>query len=84
MPDLTRIERIEIAFLFGLIILNGLFAMSENALISSRKLSLQKLSDAGDGAAMAAITLATTPLNSLRRFIGITTIGILNGIVCDD
>ncbi|MGV7242055.1 hemolysin family protein [Caballeronia sp. M23-90] len=72
----------EIAFLFGLVILNGLFAMSEIALISSRKSRLQKLSDAGDGAARAAITLGNDPNKFLSTVqIGITTIGILNGIV---
>jgi putative hemolysin len=67
VPDLTRIE---IAFLFGLIVLNGLFAMSENALISPRKSSLQKFSDASDGAAMAAITLGNDPIKFLATVHG--------------
>ena len=44
----------EIAILFLLILLNGIFAMSEIALVTARKARLQKLIDANDGAAIAA------------------------------
>ena len=47
----------EIAILFALIILNGLFAMSEIALVTARKARLQKLIDEGDKAAAAAVKL---------------------------
>jgi putative hemolysin len=72
----------EIALLFGLIVLNGLFAMSEIALVTSRKLRLQKLADAGDGASKVALELGNDPNKFLSTVqIGITSIGVLNGIV---
>ncbi len=72
----------EILFLFALILLNGLFALSEIALVTARKARLQKLADAGDRAAAAAIRLGEDPTRFLSTIqIGITSIGILNGIV---
>lgn len=72
----------EIALLFGLILLNGVFAMSEVALITARKARLQRLADAGDGAARAALNLGDDPNKFLSTVqIGITSISILNGIV---
>jgi putative hemolysin len=72
----------EIALLFGLIVLNGVFAMSEIALMTARRVRLQKLSDAGDKAAQAALQLGEDPDKFLSTIqIGITSISILNGIV---
>lgn len=72
----------EIAFLFGLIIINGVFAMSEIALMTARKARLQKLVDAGDSAAEAALQLGDDPNKFLSTIqIGMTSIGILNGII---
>lgn len=72
----------EIAILLGLIIFNGIFAMSEIALLTSRKARLQKLAEAGDGAATAALNLSNDPNEFLSTVqIGITSIGILNGIL---
>jgi putative hemolysin len=72
----------EIAILFALILLNGLFAMSEIALVTARKARLQKLMDEGDAAAIAAIKLGEDPTRFLSTIqIGITSIGVLNGIV---
>lgn len=72
----------EIAILLGLIVLNGVFAMSEIALVTARKARLQKLADAGDSAAAAAMELGEDPNRFLSTVqIGITSIGILNGIV---
>jgi len=72
----------EIALLFGLIIINGIFAMSEIALVTARKIRLQKLADAGDSAALAALHLGEDPNKFLSTVqIGITSIGVLNGIV---
>src|SRR6476661_712332 len=72
----------EIALLLGLVLLNGLFAMSEIALMTARKARLQKLSEAGDNGARAAILLGDDPNKFLSTIqIGITSIGILNGIV---
>jgi putative hemolysin len=72
----------EIAILFALIVLNGLFAMSEIALVTARKARMQKLLDEGDGAAAAAVKLGEDPTRFLSTIqIGITSIGVLNGIV---
>ncbi len=72
----------EITILFALILLNGLFAMSEIALVTARKVRLQKLVDEGDSAAAAAIKLGEDPTRFLSTIqIGITSIGVLNGIV---
>jgi putative hemolysin len=72
----------EIAILLGLIVLNGVFAMSEIALMTARKARLQKLAEAGDLSAGAAIQLGDDPNRFLSTVqIGITSIGILNGIV---
>jgi putative hemolysin len=72
----------EIAILFALILLNGLFAMSELALVSARKVRLQKLIDQGDKSAAAAVKLGEDPTRFLSTIqIGITSIGVLNGIV---
>lgn len=72
----------EIAILFALIFLNGLFAMSEIALVTARKVRLQKLVNEGDKSAAAAIKLGEDPTRFLSTIqIGITSIGVLNGIV---
>lgn len=72
----------EIAILFALICLNGLFAMSEIALVTARKARLQKLIDEGDSGAEAAVKLGEDPTRFLSTIqIGITSIGVLNGIV---
>jgi putative hemolysin len=72
----------EIAILFALILLNGAFAMSEIALVTARKARLQKRVDEGDAAAAAAVKLGEDPTRFLSTIqIGITSIGVLNGIV---
>jgi putative hemolysin len=72
----------EIAILFGLILLNGAFAMSEIALITARRGRLQKLAEEGDRGAIAAMKIGEDPNQFLSTVqIGITSIGVLNGIV---
>jgi len=72
----------EVAILFGLIVLNGIFAMSEIALVTSRKARLQKLIEGGDDGAQQALLLGEDPTKFLSTIqIGITSIGVLNGIV---
>ena len=64
-----------------LTLLNGVFAMSELALASSRKARLMALSEAGDRGAGAALKLLESPTQFLSTVqVGITSIGILNGI----
>jgi putative hemolysin len=72
----------EIMILFMLILLNGVFAMSEIALVTSRKSRLQKYVEEGDRGAMAAVAVGQDPTYFLSTIqIGITSISILNGIV---
>src|SRR5215218_10378319 len=72
----------EVLVLAVLIVINGVFAMSEIALVTARKTRLQKLIDAGDRPAMAAVKLGEDPTRFLSTIqIGITSIGVLNGIV---
>jgi putative hemolysin len=63
-----------------LLIANGVFAMSETALISARKARLQALVDQGNQRAQVALETATHPLNFLSTVqIGITLIGVVAG-----
>jgi putative hemolysin len=65
-----------------LTLLNGLFAMSEMALASSRKARLVAMAETGDGGAAAALKLMEGPTQFLSTVqVGITSIGILNGII---
>jgi putative hemolysin len=73
---------LEILFLLGLILLNGLFAMSEIALVTARRGRLQTLVDQGDIGAAAALALNEDPTRFLSTVqVGITTIGIMSGVV---
>ena len=70
----------EILILAGLILLNGLFAMSEVALLTSRRTRLATLAKQGDQLAAAAVRLAEQPTRFLSTVqIGITLIGVLAG-----
>jgi putative hemolysin len=72
----------DVALLVFLILLNGVFAMSEMALTASRKARLQVMVEAGERGAQSAIDLHDKPTKWLSTVqIGITSIGILNGIV---
>ena len=67
-----------------LTLLNGLFAMSEMALAASRKARLDALAAAQKPGASAALALMEHPTNFLSTVqVGITSIGLLNGIVGD-
>ena len=63
-----------------LVICNGVFAMSEIAVISVRKARLQLWANKGDAKARAALALANAPSHFLSTVqIGITLVGILAG-----
>ncbi len=63
-----------------LLVLNGLFAMSELAVVSSRRAKLQSRADRGDKGAAAALALSENPTRFLAAVqVGITLIGILAG-----
>jgi len=72
----------DVALLVFLICLNGLFAMSEMALTAARKARLAVMAEAGEAGAQAAMDLHEHPTRWLSTVqIGITSIGVLNGIV---
>ncbi|WP_292103361.1 hemolysin family protein [Brevundimonas sp.] len=71
---------IAIAVVLLLIVLNGLFAMTEIAVVSSRKSRLQARADRGDRGARKALKLSEEPTQFLSSVqVGITLIGILAG-----
>ena len=72
----------DIFLLLLLILLNGVLAMSEIAVVSSRKSRLQKLADDGSPGAKSALELSNEPSGFLSTVqVGITTVGILSGAI---
>ena len=72
----------EIFILIALILLNGIFAMSEIALVTAKRSRLARLAADGDASSEIAMRLGAEPTRFLSTIqIGITAIGILNGIV---
>ncbi|MEZ5738715.1 MAG: hemolysin family protein [Burkholderiaceae bacterium] len=72
----------DILLLLLLIVLNGVFAMSELALVAARPARLAPLAARGDRPAIATLQLKQTPTRFLSTVqIGITSISILNGII---
>lgn len=70
----------DILIILGLILVNGLFAMSEIAIVSSKRIRLQNKADSGSKSAAAALKLSDSPSRFLSTVqIGITLIGIFNG-----
>jgi putative hemolysin len=70
----------ELLIIFILILINGLFAMTEAAVIASRKARLQQQIDKGSEGAKAALDLVENPNRFLSTVqIGITLIGIFSG-----
>jgi putative hemolysin len=70
----------EILVIFLLLLANGMFAMSEIAIVSARKARLQQLAEGGNRGARAALALLGDPNQFLATIqVGITLIGILAG-----
>lgn len=70
----------EIIAIFLLLLANGVFAMSEMAIVSARKARLKQRADQGDKKAVAALALADAPGPFLSTVqVGITLVGILAG-----
>ncbi|WP_396593585.1 hemolysin family protein [Brevundimonas sp. R86498] len=71
---------IAIVVVLLLVVLNGLFAMTELAVVSSRRSKLQSRAERGDRGARAALKLSEDPTHFLSAVqVGITLIGILAG-----
>ena len=75
----------EIVIIILLILLNGIFAMSEIALISARRSNLELRARQGNAGARRALRIIEDPDKFLSTIqIGITLIGILTGIYSGD
>jgi putative hemolysin len=71
---------LEILLIFLLLLANGIFAMAEIAVVSSRKARLKKFADEGSAKAQAALALAQHPDRFLSAVqVGITLVGVLAG-----
>lgn len=71
---------IEILLIIFLVAINGIFALSEMAVVAARKTRLKQMAAAGDARARAALALAENPNRFLSTVqIGITLVGILAG-----
>jgi putative hemolysin len=76
---------VDIGLIVILILINGLFAMSEMSLVSSGKARLQKLVDERRAGAKAALKLHQEPSRFLSTVqVGITSVGILSGALGED
>ena len=72
----------DVALLIFLVLLNGVLAMSEIAVVSARKSRLQKLADDQAPGAQSALDLSNEPSGFLSTVqVGITTVGILSGAI---
>ena len=72
----------EVAIVLGLMLLNGVLAMSELAMMSSRRGRLEQLRHQGDRGARAALRLLDDPTGFLSTVqVGITLVGILAGAI---
>ena len=72
----------EVLLIAVLTLLNGVFAMSEMALATVRKARLAAMAEDGDGGAKAALRLMEHPTQFLSTIqVGITAIGVVNGII---
>lgn len=81
-PSQSHTAMTDLLLLFGLILLNGLFAMSEIAIVSARRARLAQMADDGDAGARHAMALAQQPTRFLSSVqVGITSIGILSGAI---
>ena len=70
----------EVLIVLALLVLNGVFAMSEIAVVSARKARLQQRAEAGDPGARRALSLAEEPSRFLATVqVGITLVGVLAG-----
>ena len=73
---------IEIVFLLLLIVANGVFAMSEAAMIAARRTRLQQQAEEGNRGAAVAVEINKEPTRFLSTIqVGITLVGILSGAI---
>lgn len=72
----------EVALILVLVLLNGVFAMSELAVVSARRARLEELAKSGARGAQRALALKDDPGAFLSTIqVGITTVGVLSGVI---
>jgi putative hemolysin len=72
---------LELLVILCLVLINGVFASSELALVSARRARLQQQADSGSAGARVALDLSDTPNRYLSTInLGLTVIGILTGV----
>ena len=70
----------EILIIIGLILINGMLALAEIAVVASRKSRLQRMADDGNPRATAALRIVESPADFLSTVqVGITLVGVLSG-----
>jgi putative hemolysin len=80
MLTTNRIRMADIIIILALILLNGVFSMSELAVVSAKRLRLEKMASDGSAGAGTALALNEDPSRFLSTVqVGITLIGIFNG-----
>ena len=80
MAPLPPFPWIDVAIILALVVLNGLFAMAELAIVSSRRARLEAMAKAGKRGAATALDLAANPGKFLSTTqVGITLIAIIAG-----
>lgn len=80
MDNMTSFPWFDVAIIVVLVLVNGVFAMSELAIVSARKANLESLAEQGSLGATSALRLASNPGKFLSTVqIGITLIGIVAG-----
>jgi putative hemolysin len=71
----------ELVIIVLLLVLNGLFAMSELAVVTARRSRLERQAESGDARARAALELAADPTQFLSTVqVGITLVGTIAGV----
>ncbi|MFN0072702.1 MAG: hemolysin family protein [Chloroflexota bacterium] len=76
MPPVTT----EIVIVLILIVINGVFALSETAVLTARKVRLEHMAASGDSGARAALQLSNEPSQFLSTVqVGITLVGVFSG-----
>lgn len=71
---------LDLLIIFGLVLLNGLFAMAEISIVSAKRVRLKQAAEKGNGSAEVALRLLESPSRSLSTIqIGVTLIGIFVG-----
>jgi len=82
MDRLPPFPWLDVVLLLALVVLNGVFAMAELAIVSSRRARLEALARTGRRGATTALALAADPGKLLSTTqVGITLIGIISGVV---